>query len=123
MAAYDQFGSRGGLTQQYDEQQKLAVWNKARAVHGYDSTKYRQDVAGAWIEWSKVSSTSNELGLGWEIDHRKPTSKGGSDDLSNLEPLQWKNNRSKGDDYPNWASMVSSDGNLNVYRRQNWTSR
>jgi 5-methylcytosine-specific restriction endonuclease McrA len=37
---------------------------------------------------------------GWEIDHIKPVSKGGTDDLSNLQPLQWENNRRKGDNYP-----------------------
>jgi 5-methylcytosine-specific restriction endonuclease McrA len=37
---------------------------------------------------------------GWEVDHIIPVSKGGTDDLSNLQPLQWDNNRKKGDTYP-----------------------
>jgi 5-methylcytosine-specific restriction endonuclease McrA len=39
---------------------------------------------------------------GWEIDHINPTANGGSDDLSNLQPLWWKNNRRKSDTYP-WS--------------------
>ena len=38
--------------------------------------------------------------FGWEIDHRKPLAKNGSDDYSNLYSLHWMNNRAKGDDYP-----------------------
>ena len=37
---------------------------------------------------------------GWEIDHIKPVARGGSDDLSNLQPLYWETNRNKGDQYP-----------------------
>jgi HNH endonuclease len=40
--------------------------------------------------------------LGWEIDHVAPVVLGGTDDPSNLRPLQWQNNRSKADNYPNW---------------------
>ena len=32
---------------------------------------------------------------GWEIDHIKPASDGGSDDLINLRPLQWENNATR----------------------------
>lgn len=33
---------------------------------------------------------------GWEIDHSKPQSKGGTDHLNNLQPMNTSANRSKG---------------------------
>lgn len=35
--------------------------------------------------------------FGWEIDHILPTSKGGTDDNNNLEPMHWQNNQEKSD--------------------------
>ena len=79
----------------FDEKTIQAVWEKAQVVSGYDSAKYRKDQCGAWI-------TRNEYGnrgsiYGWEIDHINPQSRDGSDNLSNLRPLQWKNNASRQD--------------------------
>ena len=33
---------------------------------------------------------------------------GGSDSLSNLQPLYWENNRHKGDNWPQWSCAVTS---------------
>ena len=102
---------------------KTAVWEKATTVQGYDPNVWRKDVAGAWIKWGAYGDRDNELGFGWEIDHLKPVAKEGTDSLSNLRPLQWKNNCSKGDNYRSWTSSVSSDGVKNVYKNQTWEIR
>jgi 5-methylcytosine-specific restriction endonuclease McrA len=78
---------------------KLAVWRKANIVSGVDSTTRRKDKYGAWIDWDKYGTTQDG-GYGWEIDHIKPVAHYGTDDLDNLQPLQWQNNRGKGDTWP-----------------------
>jgi hypothetical protein len=72
-----------------------AVWQKGTTVPGYDSSTYRKDACGAWMEWSQYGNRDSVYG--WEVDHVTPVSSGGSDDLSNLRPLQWENNAAKSD--------------------------
>lgn len=82
-----------------------AVWRKGQSVLGYDPNNYRKDACGMWM---KKSSCGTEGDFGWEIDHICPVAKGGSDDLSNLQPLHWQNNRGKSDNYPNWSCTVKA---------------
>lgn len=83
-----------------DERTKLAVWAKGKLVPDQGSSHYnpkewRYDNFGSPMKYSQHGNTSSVHG--WEIDHIKPVSKGGTDNLSNLQPLQWGNNRKKGD--------------------------
>ena len=52
------------------------------------------------MKFGEYGDTNSEHG--WEVDHIVPVALGGSDELNNLQPLQWKNNRTKSDTYP-WS--------------------
>ena len=82
-----------------------AVWNKGAVVPGYDPARLRKDQCGAWIARDEYGQTTN---LGWEIDHVKPVVAGGPDDLWNLQPLHWENNRGKADEYPSWSCSCTA---------------
>ena len=79
---------------QYDHAALSAIWAKAQVVQGYDANVYRKDSYGSWIAWHEYGQTSQ---YGWEVDHIVADSLGGPTTLSNLQPLHWKNNRSKSD--------------------------
>jgi hypothetical protein len=84
-----------------------AVWEKARVSAEY--RPLRVESFGSLI-WKDAYGNTNSK-LGWEIDHIKPVTKGGGDNLENLQLLQWENNRRKGESLINggapgsfWAS-------------------
>lgn len=98
------------MTQKYpfsntDEATKRSVWAKGYAIQGWDSNVWRHDLCGKVIKYSEHGNRLSEHG--WEIDHILPSSKGGTDSLSNLQPLHWRHNAAKGDTYP-WACPIAA---------------
>jgi 5-methylcytosine-specific restriction endonuclease McrA len=102
----------------FTEEEIQQVWEKGTVVEGYDKNKYRKDVCEAWMDRDKYGE---EVTLGWEIDHVYPSSKGGKNDLKNLRPMQWENNRSKADNYPGYSCAVTSKDNQNIQKAINKT--
>lgn len=90
----------------FDNTTVWSVWAKAHPVLGHDPTRTRKDNCGAWIQFSEYGNTNSPFG--WEVDHIVPVAMGGSDLLVNLQPLQWQNNRHKGDSWPAWACAVKA---------------
>lgn len=69
------------------------VFLKAVKVIGKDPSLYRKDPYGnVMYKHSHGKSTK----MGWDIDHIKPKSRGGSDCMRNLQALNSSVNRSKG---------------------------
>lgn len=82
-----------------------AVWAKATIVPGNDAAVIRKDSCGAWIKRVDYGKTTE---YGWEIDHIQPVAKNGTDELYNLQPLHWQNNRHKSDNWPSWSCAVKA---------------
>ena len=96
---------------------KDILWEKAVIIDEYNPNIWRKDFSGAWIRKDQYGMESK---YGWEIDHLKPQSQGGTDEVKNLIPIHWKNNRTKSNDYPEFKTAVTSEGNTNIDKIQSW---
>jgi hypothetical protein len=74
----------------FTEEKIQKVWEKGKTVAKNDPKVWRKDQCGAWMKRADYGNINSEYG--WQIDHITPVSEGGTDDLSNLRPLQWENN-------------------------------
>jgi 5-methylcytosine-specific restriction endonuclease McrA len=81
----------------FDEERVQEVWDRGKKIPGKDPDLYRQDAAGNTLYRPSYGKDSD---MGWEVDHRRPVDKGGTDNLRNLQPLQSDENREKSNQYP-----------------------
>jgi len=68
--------------------------DKAKKIRGKDPNLYRRDEEGNELYKPSYGKQGEKS---WEIDHRKPKSKGGTDSRRNLRILQTEANRNKSD--------------------------
>lgn len=103
----------------FDKETIQKVWEKGRTVEGFDPNIIRKDFCNAWIMRNEYANCDSVFG--WEIDHVYPESLGGDDNILNLRPMQWENNRAKGDDFPNYKVVVQAEGNSNIHIDSQYT--
>ena len=77
----------------YTDEQLLEIWYKGHILPTHNPKDYRRDDFGNTICFTKYGKT--DLDYGWEVDHIRPVSEGGSDHIDNLRPLQWEANRNR----------------------------
>ncbi len=69
------------------------VWNTARTIVGKNPAVYRTSEDNKPIYYHSYGQPS---AMGWDVDHIRPKSKGGSDDIGNLQTLTSHLNRGIG---------------------------
>lgn len=93
------------------ENQKRTIWEEGTIDDKYPSDQVRKDACGAFIRYSDFGDRDSVFG--WEVDHIYPASRLKADDdvdnFANLRPLHWKNNASKGANYPYYTACVVAD--------------
>lgn len=79
------------------EKKKDIAWEQANIIKGKNPNLYREDAYGNQIY---KPSYGKQTTMGWEIDHKHPLSKGGTDTSRNIHAVQWEENRTKSNKYP-----------------------
>jgi len=67
-----------------------AVWQKGSIIPDENPNVLRKDRYGNMIFYADYANIDSVFG--WLIDHIVPTAYGGTDDIENLQPVQWKVN-------------------------------
>jgi hypothetical protein len=66
------------------------IWANGIVIPGRDPDEWRQDIFGYAMHYLAYGDRASEWG--WEEDHVVPVTLGGTDHVSNIRPLHWRNN-------------------------------
>jgi hypothetical protein len=77
----------------WTEEELDIIFSKGKVSTVLSSPEYRIDDFGNIIARSAYGNTN--ISVGWEVDHIKPVSEGGSNSIDNLRPLSVFKNRSR----------------------------
>ncbi len=88
----------------FSQQTVQAVWEKGRTIPTLYANEWRWDICGHMMKRDEHGNRQFEYG--WDVDHKQPVAAGGDDNLSNLQPLNWRINARKGDTFPWDCSML-----------------
>ena len=81
----------------YSEETLDQIFNKGQKIAGKNPDLYRRDPMGNEMYRYSYGKTS---AMGWNVDHKHPKAKGGSDSMRNFQPMNSRENSRKGDKYP-----------------------
>jgi 5-methylcytosine-specific restriction endonuclease McrA len=73
------------------------AWENAKPIQGKNPDVWRRDIYGNTI---RRASFGTQGQYGWEVDHKRPIEKGGTESLQNIQALHWEENKKKGNQYP-----------------------
>jgi hypothetical protein len=79
---------------------KRNVWNKGRTIPGAAAAAWRTDPQGWIIHFDDHGNHASPYG--WEMQHLLPKSRGGTDQLFNLQPVNVSRRREGQDSHP-WS--------------------
>ena len=85
---------REPYTPPYTKSELRAVWKKGRIIPKRKASEWREDALGNYIRFADYGNRDSISG--WEVDHIIRVSDGGTNDIRNLRPLQWKANVKRG---------------------------
>lgn len=99
----------------FTEQELDRIFSKGTPIDDCNGNELRLDAVGAFIKRSSYGRDDEKYG--WEVDHIVPEDllrkhkvpQKLIDNEINLRPLNWKNNVSKGDDYPKYRVAIEVD--------------
>ena len=80
----------------YSKDRLDQIWDKGKVIRGKNPNLYRKDKYGNTMY---RYSYGLESPMAWEVDHSKPKSLRGTDNLNNLQPMNPIANRRKSNDY------------------------